>query len=80
MPSPPLLAESHRLSMIFLLSSGCCSSLRWKKGKRKTDRRKAEKQRVEKVESKRDNQRTHGWHGDGVTGARLSLSQECECE
>ena len=41
MSSPPLLAESHRLSMIFLLSSSCCSSLRWKKGKRKTDRRKA---------------------------------------
>ena len=32
MPSPPLLAESHRISMIFLLSSACCSSLRWKKG------------------------------------------------
>ena len=32
MPSPPLLAESHRFSMIFLLSSGCCSSLRWKRG------------------------------------------------
>ena len=29
--------------MIFLLSSCCCSSLRWKNGKRKTDRRKAEK-------------------------------------
>ena len=41
MSSPPLLAESHRFSMIFLLSSGCYSSLRWKKGKRKTDRRKA---------------------------------------
>ena len=39
--SPPLLAESHRFSMTFLLSSGCCSSLRWKKGKRKIDRRKA---------------------------------------
>ena len=36
-PSPPLVAESHRFSMIFLLSSGCCSSLKWKKGKRKTD-------------------------------------------
>ena len=42
-----LLAESHKFSMIFLLSSGCCSSLRWKKGKRKTDRRKAVKWRVE---------------------------------
>ena len=27
-----MLAESHRFSMNFLLSSGCCSSLRWKKG------------------------------------------------
>ena len=36
MPSPPLVAESHRFSMNFLLSSGCSSSLRWKKGKRKT--------------------------------------------
>ena len=32
MPSPPLLAESHRFSMIFLLSSGCCSSLRVEEG------------------------------------------------
>ena len=39
----PLLAESHKFSMIFLSSSGCCSSLRWKKGKRKTDKRMAEK-------------------------------------
>ena len=39
----PLVAELHRFSMIFLLSSGCCSSLRWKKGKRKIDRRKAKK-------------------------------------
>ena len=36
MPSLPLVAELHRFSMIFWLSSGCCSSLRWKKGKRKT--------------------------------------------
>ena len=34
---------SHRFSMIFLLGSGCCSSLRWKKGKCKTDRRKAKR-------------------------------------
>ena len=32
MPSHPLLAELRRFSMNFLLSSGCCSSLRWKKG------------------------------------------------
>ena len=38
MPSPPLVAESHRFSMIFSLSSGCCSSLRWKK-REKEDRR-----------------------------------------
>ena len=72
MSSPPSLAESHRLSMTFLSSSGCCSSLRWKKGKRKTDRRKAGKQRVEQVESKRDNH-SRVWHGDGVKGARLNL-------
>ena len=30
-----------QVSMNFLLSSGCCSSLRWKKGKRKKGRRKA---------------------------------------
>ena len=66
----PLLAKSHRFSTFFLSSSGCCSSLRWKKG---TDRRKAEKQRVEEVESKRNNH-VDG-HGDGVKGARLSLSQ-----
>ena len=42
-----MLAESHKFSMIILLSSGCCSSLRWKKVKRKTDRRKAVKWRVE---------------------------------
>ena len=57
MPSHPLLAESHRLSMIFLLSSGCCSLLRWKKGKRKTDRRKAKRYK-EEVKSKR--QEPHG--------------------
>ena len=28
MPSHPLLAESHRFSMFFFLSSGCCSSLK----------------------------------------------------
>ena len=32
-----------QVSMNFLLSSGCCSSLRWKKGKRKIDRWKAGK-------------------------------------
>ena len=40
----PVASRSRTgFSMIFLLSSGCCSSLRWKKGKRKTDRRKAGK-------------------------------------
>ena len=32
MPSLPFVAELRRFSMNFLLSSGCCSSLRWKKG------------------------------------------------
>ena len=40
MPSLPLVAELHRFSMILWLSSGCCSSLKWEKGKGKTDRRK----------------------------------------
>ena len=44
--------------MIFLLSSGCRSSLTWKKGKRKKDRRKAKRQK-EEVKSKR--QQPHGW-------------------
>ena len=35
MPSPQFAAEWRRFSMIFLLSSGCCSSRRWQKGKRK---------------------------------------------
>ena len=39
MSSHPLLAELCRFSMNFLLSSGCCSSLRLKKGKK--DRRNA---------------------------------------
>ena len=42
MPSPPLLAESHRFSMIFFLSSGCCSSLRWKKEYRQEEGWEAE--------------------------------------
>ena len=71
-PHTLLLAESRRFSMSFLLSSGSCSSPRWKKG---TDRWKAEQ-----VESKRDNQRTHGWNGDGVKSARLNLEPQCECD
>ena len=43
--------------MIFSLSSGRCSSLRWKKGKRKIDWRKA-KRFKEEVKSKRQ---PHGW-------------------
>ena len=39
----PFAAEWRRFSMNFLLSSGCCSSLRWKKEKRKKDRRNARK-------------------------------------
>ena len=49
MPSLPLVAESHKFSMIFLLSSGCCSSLRWKKGEE-------EKGQGEGEEVKRGNQ------------------------
>ena len=42
MTSHPLLAESHRFSMFFLLSSGCCSSLRWKEGDRQEEGREVE--------------------------------------
>ena len=76
MPSFPLLAESHRFSMIFLLSSGCCSSLRWKKGKRKTDRRKVKRKKEEVKVNQRDNA-----HMDDMwmrCGQGSNLSQ-CEC-
>ena len=64
MPSPPLLAESHRFSMIFLLSSSCCSSLKWKKGKKKTDRRGPLREEVQ--EEGRSRGEGEGWKEGGA--------------
>ena len=81
-PHPRWSRSMHRFSMIFWLSSGCCSSLRWKKGKRKTgqeDSLEVDKRRKINVEETT----THmDGHDDGRewSADKCSNLSQCECD
>ena len=71
-PHSRLPRSGAGFSMIFLLSSSCCSSLRWKKGKRKSGQEEGEEvEEGSQVEEKTNHMDDHG---DGVkVRTRLEL-------